>query len=367
MALISRDETDLLLPLHQGVHEAPRFSTFLSRLRRRTSAEFVGIIVRKAGDPKSRITEYFSGIDLRSKARELGIHELYTLDGIYRERLRPGRVYSVAEFTDHDPAYRDQRARYVERLGISDERVVRVSNDDQISAWLVLARAKQCSAADSALLSNLAPYVSAVVESLVLTDRQRIEAAVTSEGLRRSGSGWVLFDDESRVVAVDPATDRQLQSMAGIEARPGHRLFGASPPALRTLADTASEIARAEDYESRTVVLSEAPRVEALLTSASDIDGTELNSQTMLALCRFPRDPSPTRSTRLAELFDLPRREAELAISLSDGHSIAEAAQAMGLTLETARNYSKRLYTKLGVRGQAELVRKVYESSAVLA
>ena len=167
MALISRDETDLLLPLHQGVHEAPRFSTFLSRLRRRTSAEFVGIIVRKAGDPKSRITEYFSGIDLRSKARELGIHELYTLDGIYRERLRPGRVYSVAEFTDHDPAYRDQRARYVERLGISDERVVRVSNDDQISAWLVLARAKQCSAADSALLSNLAPYVSAVVKSLV--------------------------------------------------------------------------------------------------------------------------------------------------------------------------------------------------------
>jgi DNA-binding CsgD family transcriptional regulator len=38
----------------------------------------------------------------------------------------------------------------------------------------------------------------------------------------------------------------------------------------------------------------------------------------------------------------------------------------MGLTIETARNYSKKLYAKLGVRGQAELVRLVYESSAVL-
>ncbi|MFD2136325.1 helix-turn-helix transcriptional regulator [Novosphingobium resinovorum] len=59
-------------------------------------------------------------------------------------------------------------------------------------------------------------------------------------------------------------------------------------------------------------------------------------------------------------------REAQLAIALNEGQSIAEAAENMGLTLETARNYSKRLYAKLGVRGQAELVRLVSDSVAVM-
>ncbi|MEJ2459021.1 MAG: helix-turn-helix transcriptional regulator, partial [Novosphingobium sp.] len=65
--------------------------------------------------------------------------------------------------------------------------------------------------------------------------------------------------------------------------------------------------------------------------------------------------------------FELPRREAELAVALNEGLSIAEAAERMGLTLETARNYSKRLYAKLGVRGQAQLVRLVSDSVAVMA
>ena len=69
----------------------------------------------------------------------------------------------------------------------------------------------------------------------------------------------------------------------------------------------------------------------------------------------------------LAQLSGLPRREAELALRLSQGRSIAEAAADMGLTLETVRNYSKRIYAQLGLRGQADLVRYVFESGAILA
>ena len=61
-----------------------------------------------------------------------------------------------------------------------------------------------------------------------------------------------------------------------------------------------------------------------------------------------------------------PRREAELAMALSDGLSIAEAASSLGLSLETVRNYSKRLYAKLGVRGRTDLVRLIQRSSVNL-
>ena len=69
----------------------------------------------------------------------------------------------------------------------------------------------------------------------------------------------------------------------------------------------------------------------------------------------------------MSQLSRLSRREAELALRLAQGRSIAEAAEDMGLTLETARNYSKRIYAQLNLRGQAELVRYVLQSSVSLA
>jgi len=367
MALTSRDETDLLLPLYSGAQENPPFSTFLERLGRRTGADYVGLILRRTGSSAMEATEFFAGIDLRKRAREAGIGELHTLEALHHDRLRPGRVYSVSEFVDHDPEYRAERERSVERIGIVDERVVRVSEVAGIGAWLVIARGKPCTAADSALLSNLAPYVGAAMTNFVLMESQRIEAAMNAEGLGRSGVGWILFDPQARVLAYDSETARQLREIAGITLRSGERLRNIGLQAERELAEAASALAGDPDAPPRAAILSEEPRIEAQLESANSVRLAGLKAPAMLALCRFPRSRPPERADRLALLFDLPRREAELAIALSDGLSIAEAAEEMELTIETARNYSKRLYAKLGVRGQAELVRLVYESSAVLA
>jgi DNA-binding CsgD family transcriptional regulator len=47
--------------------------------------------------------------------------------------------------------------------------------------------------------------------------------------------------------------------------------------------------------------------------------------------------------------------------------SIAEAAAELGLSVESARTYSKRIYAKTGARGQADLVRFVHRSVLTLA
>ena len=67
------------------------------------------------------------------------------------------------------------------------------------------------------------------------------------------------------------------------------------------------------------------------------------------------------------QLFSLSRSEARLALALSQGKSLAEAATALGFTLETTRNYSKRIYAKTGTRGQADLVRIILASIIALA
>lgn len=366
MTLTSRDETDLILPLYAGMHEESRFSAFLETLRRRSQAEYVSLVLRHGDSPSNGTTTFLAGRKLRGLNREPGTGELHMLERIHYDRLRPGRVYSLAEFVDHDPVYKAEWTQHMLQLGIADERVVRVIDEDGISAWLIMARGKPCTAADSALLSSLAPYVAVALRSLVLIERQRIEAAMSTKGLARAGMGWIVFDSEARIVAIDPAAEQAFQALAIVSSKAGSRLRNIGGQAERELAAAAREFAENPLAAGRPIVLSEEPRVEALLMPTDVMPTAALAMPAMLALCRLPKRASSQRAANLAKLFDLPLREAQLAIGISDGLSLAEAGEALGLTLETTRNYSKRLYAKLGLRGQAELVRLVYESSASL-
>ena len=69
----------------------------------------------------------------------------------------------------------------------------------------------------------------------------------------------------------------------------------------------------------------------------------------------------------LVDLFGLSPSEARLAWAIAQGMSISEAAADLGLTVETARNYSKKIYAKTGARGQAELVRNILTGVLALA
>lgn len=363
MALTSTDETDLLLPLFGVQEEDQPFSAFLERLRRRAGVVSASITIRP-GDGHVALS-LFAGRDLRQHALALDL-EVNLIDRIHYDRLRPGRVYSGDEFDDHDPLRKARRLRDMRQLGVVDERVVRLL-DGEVSAWLILASARACTAADSALLSSLAPYVAAAVRSFVAAQRARLAGTLDAAGLQRAGAGWIVFDKAARVLGMAAATRDLLAATFGHPPHLGQRLRELGPTTERALGEAAAAFALAPDAPARTLVLVREPRIEAILAAAPPASATIMDVPAMVATCRQVRVPSAARSDHLARLHDLPRREAELAILLADGLSLAEAGAAMGLTIETARNYSKRLFAKVGVRGQAELVRAVYESCAMLA
>ena len=364
MALTRRDETDLLLPLFDGIGEDPPFSNFLERLRRRVGAVHVSITIRpgEAGEPLS----LFVGPDVRQLAYELNLAELNLTDRIQYDRLRPGRVYSGDEFDDHDPVRKARRARDMRKLGLTDERVVRILDDAAASAWLILACDRLCTGADAALLSNLAPYVAGAVRTFVGTDRQKLAAALNADGLRRAGSGWIVFDKLARVLAISRATEEVLTGVIGQRPPVGQRLR-LGQAADKGLVEAAAAFGRGELPRDIALSLCDNPIVEALLSAPPPGTMPVLDAPAMVAYCRHPREPRTGRADLFAALHALPRREAELAIHLADGLSLAEAAHAMDLTIETTRNYSKRLFAKAGVHSQAELIRAVYESCAILA
>jgi DNA-binding CsgD family transcriptional regulator len=68
----------------------------------------------------------------------------------------------------------------------------------------------------------------------------------------------------------------------------------------------------------------------------------------------------------LAELFELTPAEANLAIKLARGLSLAEVSAEQNISQHTARAQLKSIFSKTGVSRQAELVRLVLKSVASL-
>jgi DNA-binding CsgD family transcriptional regulator len=303
---------------------------------------------------------------VRQLAHDLKLDDLNVTDPTRYDRLRTGRIYSGDEFDDHDPLRKARRARDMRRLGLADERVVRVLGEDTASAWLTIVGARPFSAADSALLSSLVPYAAAAVRTYMVAERRQLAAAFDGDVLHRAGSGWIAFDESARVLALALPTSHLFARMYGHPPPLRQRLRELGSAVEKALVDAALTFTRDPQAAERTLILSREPRIEAILAPAPPGAGAALEKPVMVAYCRHRREPGDGRATHLARLFDLPRREAELAVLLADGRSLIEAGEAMGLTVETTRNYSKRLFAKTGARSQADLVRTVLGSCAAL-
>jgi DNA-binding CsgD family transcriptional regulator len=105
-----------------------------------------------------------------------------------------------------------------------------------------------------------------------------------------------------------------------------------------------------------------------LLLPVEPVRGVASAPMRVLGLIRVPQAGSETEQAKaLTAMFGLTRSEARLAAAVADGASLAEAADALGLTIETARNYAKRVFAKTRTRGQVDLVRAIAGSVAGLA
>jgi DNA-binding CsgD family transcriptional regulator len=82
---------------------------------------------------------------------------------------------------------------------------------------------------------------------------------------------------------------------------------------------------------------------------------------------RKGRQLETRHAAMLAAAYDLSMGEAPVALAICQGRTIRQAAVELGLTFETARSYSKRVYANTGTRGQGDLVREILASVLALA
>jgi DNA-binding CsgD family transcriptional regulator len=317
MAMTRPDETDLLLPLHDGAHEAAPFTLFLQRLRRRVRADAVGLVVRSGTAPWHWLNH-------------LGPHPALDQDRLIT--LRPHRVY-----TDE---------------GEGNSRLIRVDEPGGAAAVLVIRRDHaDFTAADGALLARLAPHLAIALRTRATLDDAASRAAIAEQALGASRTGWMAFAADGRILAASPSAEPLLESR-----RATARQFAAD--AIACMADQAPRIVHLGPEPGQAMLLVPVLPVHAGLAPAPAAIG-------LIALGR-PRVDGPQPGL-LAALFGLTGSEARLAAAIAGGASLSESATRLGLTIETARNYSKRLFAKTRTGGQVDLVRLISASVARFA
>jgi DNA-binding CsgD family transcriptional regulator len=333
MVLTRTDENELLTALYAGVFDAPPWGLFLTRLRAKTDADICRIWLPLAGDTGAW-REVQSAASRTAGDSPNGLAPFGD--------LRPGRVYGGAELGG---------------MVATNGRYMRVSSSGGGDIAISMVRgASDFSARSAALLSDLAPHLSIALRTLTGLERAQLRGGVAAFAHARLAVGWLLLDDRGRILECDGlATEMLAKGTAMRQAGDGRLRL--PYPSADTLLDMVMRSPEMLADGPRAAWLDLTPPVQIVFMAPAAETPPSLSPPACLALIRPVAGPDGSQWRMLSDLFGLTRSESALALRMANGEGIAEAGAALGLTVETARNYSKRIYAKIGARGQADLVR----------
>ena len=366
------DSQDLIAALIEGVVEQPLWSGFLATLRARLAADYVSIVFRPlpAATRENRLIHLYAGQAWPPEVNRRFREGPGGQDPMPYRQLAANRVYALDELLPlGDPGHDRYRRQFLAPSGMRFLRMMRVEEPGGVSAWLTVSRAEgDFTPAADALLARLAPFWRAALRSYVALERERATASVAQEAIRRLNFGWLTLDAGGRVIESDAHAAAMLAASDMLRKGRDGRLTARDPAVAREIAAAVAALAgHAGNARPRAVVLSREPWLDMLLVPASLHPGATTPAPALVAYVHADNWSSADRCEQLGQMFDLIPSEARLALALSRGMSIAEAAADLGLTVESARTYSKRIYAKTGARGQADLVRFLHRSVLAIA
>lgn len=351
------DIAQLIEPLFSRLLDPCPWQEFLERLASQTRARLGGLRLRGPGGAQ---LDHWAG-----PGGEMAVaHAVREQTGaqILPQRLRPLQVYTYAALVDQCPTHlRSAMDEFMTKVGVADGLRMFVPTRSGWDAWIVIeSSTKEFTEADSQLLVAIGPFVSHAISLLVELDNRLRRAEIAESSLAALGVTQALLDRDQQVV-VDGGAAKAIGLPSGMLKRPSHSRQGDLTQGLALIA---------AGKANRAVVGKTLRSQPALLLPSPPSDARVALPQPTLVVTRnqsLPAEGARAMSETLKDQFGLSRHEAELAVALAMGESLVAAGNRIGLTRESTRSYSKRIYAKTGTRGQADLVRLVIMSLAPFA
>ncbi|ATI80649.1 helix-turn-helix transcriptional regulator [Sphingobium yanoikuyae] len=358
-------DDDLLQAIHEGMFEQPLWTQFLNKAGVRMGALYCSLVFRPID--QEEIIELWAGPPTPPHLARL-FDEKFARDPLPYRKMQEGRIYTLDELLDPiNPVQRSYSDEFLAPLGIRNLWSVRIKEASGVDAWLNCAGGADLGLAAGALLNRLVPHMRIALRNFMALEREKFRASVTSDAFGRLNFGWLTLDAACRIIDMTPHVEQQLQRTTLLRRGRYDRLMSASPTVDRTLATLVKRYAQDDNLPPKAINLSRDPLMDMLVAPLRSPSVSANAKPVAIVYLSGDRRSQADRCEQLAELFGLLPSEARLAWAIASGLSIHEAAKELQLSIETARNYSKKIYAKTGSRGQVELVRTILTSVLAIA
>jgi DNA-binding CsgD family transcriptional regulator/PAS domain-containing protein len=266
---------------------------------------------------------------------------------------------------------------YLQPMGVRHLLAADIRTPDGAHCSLRLTRGedtREFSAEDKALVRTLVPHIRRSIALWSRIESLECDRQVYAGTVSRLSLGIVSFGENGEIIHVNDEARRILDAQDGIALR-GNRLSLDSPTEksefqrivqaaiARTTSGKTSPGAGLAEAMAIMRPSGKAP-LALMVKPAPPAPGIQhLRRPHALVYLRDPDAGSGTASDELMRrIYGLTRVEARLTLMLSEGHSLDETAELLGIRRNTARTHLRAVFAKTGVARQTMLVRMMLRS-----
>ncbi|WGK60884.1 helix-turn-helix transcriptional regulator [Halopseudomonas sp. SMJS2] len=368
---LSLDDYDRIIGrIHDGALETEYLSEALEELRGLFQANYVTLILRIPGVEDVGLMLVAGDIEGSGKV----IYSRYLHSDTPFSNMPADRVFTVDDvmsFQEWESCayYRD----YSKLNDVYHVMGADISTADSGVLRFRITRGQSQPAfteSDKALCSRLVPHLRRSVHVHNLLGRSASLGNLYAEAVNRLSVATLVLDETGSVLQLNDVARDLLGHTDGLKLV-GSRLEASYPSDNRELHKLIRDAVESKDApqlrETREALSIARPSGEVSLgVVVEPIPGAEwAEGRGQPAVMVYIRDAvgkSQVDNRVAKELFNFTPAETMLALQLANGLSLEEAAENLGIMRNTARAHLRAIFSKTGVRRQAELVRVMLNS-----
>lgn len=367
------DLLDLVLLVHEGVFEEQPWTGFLRALRHRLHAGYANVIFRRPGSPDDGLTEWADADDDPTEIHRSYFSAFAGHDPFPYFRMEPGKVLRMPDLMGRDDYHTHPYfTGFLQPNRLEHMLLFRVVEPEGHQAWVTVTRPLDgqpfpASAAD--VCERLAPHFAVALRCYGELEAARMTRAIRDRAMRMANLGCVSIDARRIPVLGDKDLFTRHGKVLPLRLDSAGKLRMVHAEADRRLGKVLEDIDRGAVSAPVPFPIPGPSPGQALVVP---LTAKVARASTAIANIYFQLPDDTARfgaefQQVLKALYSLSSTEAALAARLVEGDSLHDAADSVGLTRESARTYSKRIFAKTGTSGQTDLVRALLRSMAALA
>jgi DNA-binding CsgD family transcriptional regulator len=364
---------EIVAQIYRATTEPELWNSIIERLGRRVGAHIAAVHVHaQAGDVEPATTVGAWGIQAPP-----GLHDYtsyYATRNVWlhgREHLlTPGAVLTSEDLASDDELLGSEF--YLNFLRPMDVRysirAVLSADPDPLSYFSAgrSHRARPFGAEQRAILAAVTPHLVQAIRIQSRLESTQASRNAVSCALERLPLAVIFLDRRCRIVEMNSSARRILDAADGLKMERGvlvaldtraevqlqQMIFGAAAVDTGRFLQHGGALSLPRPEGRRPLSAMVAPTGVTGIFPAS-------RSARVVVLVEEPDRRAAAPMSEFTAAYRLSRAEAGLASRLVNGMSLRQAAEALGISDNTARTHLKHVFGKTGARRQADLIRRV--------